>query len=1084
MMNLGDAPVCLVPEDALNALVRRYVDEVATYIDRIEGTGSFVTYDSITAASRVGSKYAYFKKIFKYGADARDRVFSFVWVSCALRFCNGDIKVEELKFLLGSSFSDYRKSTYRNVRKGLWLILFCLYKEKAVLLPLSFRMYSVPFKDPKDQFGYEFYPELMRFCKSAINGSDERFWGSTPGTHRTMIASFGAKISWAIGAVRPEDITLSSLVGLYENFAYGEIEGISHMPIFHFGRYLCEKFKGRVEFSYSQLLTEIESVKEKRAGVVRRNRSGELGRRRSEVKSLSDVSGEDKVIGFVRDRYREVILADYSPGRLIETLSESPRVSGLLEAAMLWDSIQRQYCDEKAYEVDNSRQYGLSRLNLFLFEYLPEVYLEDGEVFNIYPKDLAAWMISRVYVRGDGVLSFKSFCEVIANDNRDGGYRYLIDVRKFFDWIVSRSSCLIGCDGFSNYLREISLPKPNRRSETNKRAFPTSYYIISLVYCYKLVELMQILNDCVINAGKVVSDFDFSVEAAKAFGWDNKFKAGGEEFEIVEIPKGLFPVWRIPFRRKRNCDLIAPHYLNHIFTALDTGLRHQAVQWLAIDFDKYVGSIDSCRVLEVIEVSSDKVREARFKVIASGKLVEALRYQKKLRGLVFSDAFSLEIPYQNRERSKWGTFLPLFSFDVESGLPYSDSTYTSAYKNFLVHFQSFLKFHGKECHFFELKPAGFEFGEEVVESKVKLRSFEGNVYCPISVKTDMTPHHTRASVVKTWRKLVSDKDISLLKTGQSVSTINYYDALIDEEREELRGAAESVVERIWRGEPIKPHLPNSNFRKAVERDAAGAMSAFGCVSMCIAGLESCIDGVERIRRNNYAGLSYHATHICVMNNVCPPEIVAAGCANRCGFCPYGVRGVDHLEAIEVKIYVLGQEIIELHEHADSLESSGEAQAELEKLDEHLSLTVQEALSWSHSRDVLVGFMEGELSDKDNYLSYSPEIARKALREIKFKTDSSEYLISRLAQVNSFPGLQSDSVKATFKRLHAKLISGSARSHLLGGRNPDDPSSLGVSQIYSLINSIAKTTGKTIGDLAQEITLASRNDIDIKMVAWD
>ncbi|HBO4312265.1 TPA: hypothetical protein L4V00_001829 [Pseudomonas aeruginosa] len=1045
----------------LSDLIYRSIQDVVVCIDDLYEGGRFSTYESITAAASGQSIKVYFKKMLLLAPRANERTYTASWVQLAYQYCEGELNSAQLHILLGGGAKDYRQSARKYLKKGIWLLLVRLYSEGAIELPASFRMYSSP--DPTAKaLGKGFYSELMSFSQSAIDQSEEEFWRGEPKQRRGMFASYATKYFWMTGATTPEQLKIEDVVTVYQAFMWHGYKLFRHFPVSDIFERLFKRFPGRIQFTRDELKERIRFVKKVKSDE----------RITSLVETGRNSQGEKE---YIQDLpltvCKGLTMAAYTPSRVADRELDKPHGKRVRQAVNAWVEVQLAYFAHKNYEVKISKITGICLLNIYLFEYLPRHY--KGRSYPSCPTSLGAEFISRSAVEVNKPLSLLNFCKVMSIGRKDGGYSNLSQIKGLFSWISSNSSAYVSFRGFVNHLEDAPLPSSKKRAETNKRPFSTAQYFVALIYMNSLYKLVKLLNERILECGEDCSKDLLTIEYCKSVGWSDEIKVNGVVYNIGEIPVALFRLWRVPLKGRGRIYIYSPHVIVHIYAAIETGLRHQGVQWLACDFDREVPDSETSRAAEIIEVSTDKVKTEPFKVIVSGALLDALRYQRSIRRMIESEAFDYPVPYEGNLQSKWGEILPLFSYDLNTGLPYSDSLYAAAYKVFLVNFQRLLKANGKSASFYSINPVGIPYGEKFSESDVKVVSLDGDVqYCPVVITTDMSPHQSRSSSIKAWRRLLPDQAVSKGKTGQEISTLSYYDALIDEEREELRDRIGEISQIILSGGSIKPHLPGSAFYEQITKDPAKAVDAYKCVTLTVGDLNVEMDGIEIVRRRHNSNLSFHPTHICAMGNVCPSEIVSHGIAKRCGLCPYCVRGIDHIVPIEIKIYAMEEEIKDLHAYADELEARPDCKSDLEVLDEKLSLVIAEAISWRHSHDLLISAAMSGGMPEDKFYSNSPTLLGKVIRRCEVKSDSLENLLIRLCQFEDFPGLKNEVVRAKFKSLHASLMAGVRHGLLTKGIDSPVIGNVSLHELTAIIRSAISSGVISAEELACSISESS------------
>jgi hypothetical protein len=270
----------------------------------------------------------------------------------------------------------------------------------------------------------------------------------------------------------------------------------------------------------------------------------------------------------------------------------------------------------------------------------------------------------------------------------------------------------------------------------------------------------------------------------------------------------------------------------------------------------------------------------------------------------------------------------------------------------------------------------------------------------------------------------------------------------------------------------------SEFKKALASDPVQAMIDFACVAITPSTALPELDGVARIKNRFHSGLAHYSTHICTLNSECTKEMVAAGFKDMCGACAFAVKGVDHLEAIEVKIFNGIEEIRALHEYADSLSSSN--QHELQKIDSRIEICTIDLLAWVWCRDHLISALKELKEKKDVLFSYRPEILRKALVAVELDESSLQYVMSRLYQNSFFPELQVEVVRAKYKMLRASILGNKQGVFDLIAQAG---SSAGVAvELVSLIKSVVKSTGCSLENFPSEWAKIQAAGFEVKQDA--
>lgn len=1060
MINYTDRPIVNeLDKDALHLAIDSCIREALAYSESITDSRSPSSYESITADK--ATCQFYMKKFFALAADVRTRIYNVEWIQECYRYVTAaseDRSRIDFKLLLGIYHLDYRQSGAVVLRRGLWLVLVLLFKAGIIIIPANFKALQmrnhIGSRRNLIDYGFTTYPELMGFCISARYKNEEsKFWNGVDKKICERIAQYGTRLFYIIGARVPEEISCNAIVDVHREYYYLGRKGVGEIPVKAIMEYVCQYYMDRVPFTYTHFISQLNELRLTTDASVKR--SGDQKVQKIDEMGIID---ELQLIKWCKTTQKHKFRFDsISGGGMV------PHSEVVQNAFKVWIPLQKKFFEAKRYENLGTSSAGVTLFNIYMFGYLSRWYDIFGDLAPVsYPGLLEEFKLV-FFVESDRAkntpLSLLQFIKLVTADQKSTPYVVISQLDQFFDWVAKRTPPFADGSLFRNLLTKPDRPDSNSLQETDKRPFTKSEYPVALNYLSRLFEAVRLINNEIFIGAKI----DFSVKAmyekAISLGWDKDFYVRGRKYSIFEFPSILFRSWVFPSDGKYQ-KIIAPHIIVHLLTALDSGARHQSIQWLCINFDKYVSNAIPSKGAQIIWICTDKVKMEGFDSVVSSRTYEALVYQKRIRGYVDSTAFEVEQNYNGNINSKKDMLLPLFSWDCNTGVPFSDASYSKAYKGFLVAFQAFFARHGFVKSFYEVKPYGFSYGEKVISSKVEIVGSD-NPYCRVRIVTDMTPHHTRSSAVRVWSGYLSDKDTGLYKSGQTEETVRYYKPMNEERVEEIKNKMSPVVDLIWSGKAVDTTTPASTFRTAINQRPNDALSDFHCITVSM-GREKTEDGIEMIRQNRHSGLAFHVTHICTRNNQCTSSMKLEGLEFRCGLCAFAVKGLDHIEAIDVKIFNLSEEIRDLHSFADSL--SVENQYELERIDARLEICSADLLAWTWSRDVLIT-KHKELSEcGGKYISYRPEILMKSIVEETFPVDSMEYVFSRLYQAGQYPSLQSDVLRTKFNMLRVALMGGRPAIIDLFQNRVGDPAVSLVNNIKSMM----KVGGLTISKLCEQL----------------
>lgn len=1057
MINLTNAPAWL---DSYNCSVEIAcaISEASEYLVRRYPPSRTLTFESITSTHGGDATELFFLKLFKYAPGCNNRQFDESWIVNAFEFvvaAKQDLSSVDLSGLFDVSREHYRRSAYTAVRKGIWLTLVLLYGKGCISLPASFKALSVIDESlpgaQRTDFAFECYPELMNFVVSGrYKLCESEYWAGVDSKVRERVAQYGTRLFWVLGATKPEQINLDDVIKVHLHYIGSNDKLAAEIPTRTIMGFVCHRFGSRVGFTYEEFCRELD---------------GKLLGARKNSQGLSDVSGELSSLDELYAEMQALVKRDYAPSRLGNFTPNDFGVEGVAASFEYWMVSQRRFIERRNYEREFGSVGGISAFNMYMFEFLPRWYAsfeyEAGYSYPSSPAKLSSIFIAPAEAVNGAPPSFLTFLDrlfkqpVVSADTV-----HLQQLSYYFNWVERKYQEHEGYTGFRNPITALDKRKVAPSSESNARPFTRWQYSMALNYLGCIFCAIKLINQAILDGDLMLSDIQSFEQVALALGWNPKFYCGGREYTVSRIPRVFLERWTIP-GDGAVLTVISTHYLVHILTAVDSGLRHQSVRWLCINFDRYLGEDYADNSAHKIYVSTDKVSQSPIESHVSTLTIEALRFHRDLRDLIDLPVFKQEIYYRGNEETRKGKFIPLFSRNVATGHPFNEVSYGEAYVKFLIEFQVFLNDFGADCKLFELKPDGYHYGDKI-EGDIRVSTHYGVLYCPIRPVTDMTPHHTRSSTVRAWRRFMSAEDVGRYKTGhKSVAVVNYYDKVLEEDRVELSQRLNRDIDNVWAGESINASSPMSNFRKSIQLNPAKAMVDFGCITSApVSGSEE-VDGVALITRQHHSGLAHFSTHICTRNGVCTEEMKLEGLEDRCGMCIYAVKGVDNLPAIDVKINCLTVEVRDLHDYADSLCEKN--QYELAKVDERLEVVVAELLGWIWSRDHLVVTAKNMKDYDDKFFSFRPEILERSMRQFNCDERSVEYVLSRLYLDSQFPYLISDVVRAKYRALQVALMGNQSGVFDIFNRAVDSTSEF-VGQIKSMLD----FQGMKVSELAREL----------------
>lgn len=319
------------------------------------------------------------------------------------------------------------------------------------------------------------------------------------------------------------------------------------------------------------------------------------------------------------------------------------------------------------------------------------------------------------------------------------------------------------------------------------------------------------------------------------------------------------------------------------------------------------------------------------------------------------------------------------------------------------------------------------------------------------------------SLVTNYSSFISEENIGRYKTGQSLAVVKYYNKQVPQRASKDLAEINSGISDIWSGAAIQAAHKDSAFRKAIEISPEAAMDDFKCLTTPSHGSSHATTGVEQIKLRTHRGLAHHSTHVCTRNNNCNLNF-------RCGVCNFSVSGLDHLEAIEVKIYCFEEEIRELHSYADGLDVDT-CGPELEVIDEKLRAAAVELVGWEWRRANLIRHFMGIDKEKYSFITLRPELLDKELISIELDFHSHQYVMARVYQAAQFPSISNEVVRAGFRSFINSVLSG----NLSVFRGSELSGTVSPLQFVECIKEHSKRSGVGISDLIEMLSMPAVSD---------
>lgn len=708
------------------------------------------------------------------------------------------------------------------------------------------------------------------------------------------------------------------------------------------------------------------------------------------------------------------------------------------------------YVKEKKLLSENERFRTLSYLFLYINFYLPIAYslnMTDIKPLDSIDDFKGSYFISTpIPINKILPLSFLKFLDIAANirSEKTDSFKYtiLINVKDFFDEIISRKEAYNINPNFSNPILSSNIPKLNNLKESTKTRIPSEVFWLFIGTSKKIIKIVEEVNMAIIN-GKMTSnllrnfivngelDLDLLNSKIKI---DIEFEQNNKTIKIKKLRREIFSFIKYKLKSGRIVDIVNPLPLIQIAVALETGLRHQSLQWLSDDFDHRVPEkIEESEIYELF-IKTDKSKMSSWYSFVSGRVINLLRSARTFKDLIDQPAFENEIPYDGHGK-RWGSYKILFNYNPQTGFPYSDNLYTNRFKSILCCVDDLLEENGIDYKIY------------------KNKSQRDKLSC------DITPHSTRVTVVSELVNYLPPEYISRHITGHSTQTVTYYTKYDNNDIKNFKlkqknGFNNKEKSDILSLAKIDQTTNKSNIVSSFENNYENALNDFGCSTIDDDAWTNLID--KKIEPT----FSFEATHICPFSSICPKMVLEKKIDHQCFKCPYAIRSVDHLPALCAK----RREIIEIITSIeDKLIENKLTNLNKLQLQEKRKNLAEELAYYS----VIIQILDKKLNEMKEgditYTTFKPDAIKQDLIKGYFPDDSDHmYVLSRLEEVNNYPDFETPEINARIKYLTTKLLvaSGNLRE-LIKEEYHGDKSSL---YAYSLIKSLISSKQITQDDL--------------------
>ena len=1074
---------------ALNAAIRGCIEHASALVLRAYGDEA-VDLDQVTTKTNLRAAFPLFTKNFVLGsAQVLDASYLHSAYAAYCAGAHGMTRTQFEQFTLCHLYErqQYKRTYGAQMKTGIGLILVVLHCRKALTLPGSFNW---PISRTPNNALVSIEPdicqdsELLSFLRSM--GPTAELMASafkSVGTEQKRIewfSTYGTKFLLSSGWNAPEDISYDELLQLIIADGAKRTLVSVHRTLFDC---LNRNYQDRISVSPQDWRALLSSAS-------------------SEMRAGNGVLKHAGANCAASDIFRAIVGMSpsvASPKRLVGTLALPDLEFDVQAHSALWTKLYTLYFDEHPRENYRGPLRAIGFLNLYLFYYLPYWFNENPGTslrFPTTPNELIGTIfISRLVALDQDVprtfIEFMRARQLSSGVGADTHYADIKQVEVFFVFVAERASEVPGCETFKQPLSKYDYPAVARPLGTNKSPLPRRLFLPFLSFVEAVRAYMNGINEQIL-AGTLSKDDLYQITKFAGFVDTElvrrnygllvpSFDVDGTSVDIRFLPLTISADW-YGLKDGRRLRLLRPNALNHILVGLYTGLRHNHIQWLDLDrFDMFVTEIDED--YSKLYVNTDKARKKPWVPHVNKRVIELLRAQKAWRDLIDEPSFQVEHFYNDNEKTAYPPFKPLFAFSPANGSAHPDHVYENAWHSLLLGFQSLLPglpVQGMASRVLcRLRPAHVTFHDPDEKSKLAEHALRDEPLCVLSVKTEVTPHSTRVTVVSHLVSFLPPELIGKYVTGQTRATVLHYVRTEPEQLESLqvgqardlqRRAYESQLEGFLACDPaadasfIKADDLNSRLAKSIRVDLSETIVRFGCVSIDYRETES--DGLDVLKEKGIEQAAFNKTEICPYGNQCPQEIIKMlKGLHRCSLCPYAVRSIDHLPALVAREKFTAEMLSEL----DAKVSEGAAiftAEELDVLELERQRLGEEYAGWRLCIEVLelqrLRVAAGE--DSRTWIVEKPEIIEQDLKRIEVPTGVTTYLLSRLQESVQYPGFQSASIKAEFDMLRRRVLATDIRrmSEAFSTRVPVNP----AAECAGVIRSLASAHNLSLRDINQ------------------
>lgn len=759
------------------------------------------------------------------------------------------------------------------------------------------------------------------------------------------------------------------------------------------------------------------------------------------------------------------------------------------------DRTFKAFMQSRDLQSDSPYEYELAILLCYMAVYLPRFFIQRDGDLSEYPENLNNLTCSYYIARNEFLseliddkrqapLTYFKFVELIGEKFNwswnSTTYQHLKIARKYFEYIEHSNDIIPEADKFKSSISDNDIPNTSRGSTTVKNVLPREYFQVFLSLLEALEYFIEHINGmadgvnpCIIggqitqtnydrlisskslqelwgNGGRITPEIDLSlVNYTPVLRFENKYYPLNRMIRFY-----TFTPYRVNGITEKRA---APHVPRILWLMANTGIRQKHLLWLNKDsFDAAIPSKPTA--LSPLIVSTDKSHDEWVSIV-SKEVIEVCQKQKSW--LERNEIESLKKPmwYSEKKKSRFGKFIPLFRLDA------SASTWDvhAEVGKVMWMLEKFIRHQLGDVDCPRLafwKPSNTkETPGDREDYKTDIDLFDRssvNTKWEWKLYSDYTAHGLRAAFVSEHMRFLPPSLIGRHLTGQFSETLVWFYTIMN--AEDIGDHQQLLINLLMKNEDkIKgggaPELAqkissmNAIIAKDIDTDPDRAISTHGLFSL--SDVDDSKNGIAELKAKKNTQLAFNSTHICPFNNSCPAEVVRKfGLDKPCTVCPYAIRGVMHLPALNAqkfKFVELMEEYGAKIKEYKKRPKTGVIQSEIEGMEAEYDRLTRDSFALEAIEYQLYRMRD---AGDQPYIAQDTQTIKDLYENLEL--DESEHLIKRLIDVQCFPDLDSPNIQRKFARLRYKLMMSTGDvSGLLEDREESEHALL-AAQLHSIM----------------------------------